>query len=223
PSTSITPDRFEINETQNSAKFIGSMPVNSGVTSLSLHTSSDQDWYRFQVQSSGVQTIRVKGDGTSGVVSFTFYDVTKGRERTINSTMVNGVATLNVDLRTGVNYFLHVRSPIGALTWYRLLFGNGGTAASAGQAVVASADGSGEEKNVWQEAKDERRRAADAFFRDDSATATAAAAFEPRRLETDAETSGRDDRRYGSGAALADAFFADDAFGERDYFDSLAA
>jgi hypothetical protein len=137
PATSLSPDRFESNEVQTAAKFLGYMG-NTSVTGLNLHKSTDLDWYRFQSTVTATQQIRVIADNNPGKATFTFYDVTASNPRTINATFVNGVATLNTSLRTGVNYFMKVTGVNGATVPYRILFGTGGSAASAGALAANS-------------------------------------------------------------------------------------
>ena len=129
--SSTGPDRFEANETQAAAKFVGYMG-NSTVDSLSLHTATDVDWYRFQTTIGGTRQIQIVAPGNPGKVTFTFYDVTASAPRTINATFVNGVATVNVSLRTGVNYFLKATGIGGATVPYQIVFGAGSSSSSAG-------------------------------------------------------------------------------------------
>jgi subtilisin family serine protease len=140
PSPPLGPDRFETNQTQSAAKFIGYMG-NTTVNSVSIHQDSDLDWYRFQSTVQTTQQIRVIADGNPGKVTFTFYDISANNPRTIAATFVNGVATLSVPLRTGVNYFLKVNGVSGATANYRVVFGTGSSSsASAASATVRSAE-----------------------------------------------------------------------------------
>ena len=132
--STLAPDRFESNETQSAAKFVGYVG-DTTINTLTLHSTTDQDWYRFQTTIQGTRKIQIIADNFPNKATFTFYDVSANNPRTINATFVNGVATLNVDLRTGVNYFLKVTGVSGATVPYRLVFGTGANAGSAGGAV----------------------------------------------------------------------------------------
>jgi subtilisin family serine protease len=134
PPAPLAPDRFETNETQSAAKFLGYMGSTT-VNTVSIHQPSDLDWYRFQSTVTTTQQIRVFADTNPGKITFTLYDVTNNAPRTIAATFVNGVATLNVSLRTGVNYFLKVNGLSGATAPYRIVFGAGAGSASAGDLV----------------------------------------------------------------------------------------
>jgi hypothetical protein len=136
PPTPLSPDRFEANETQGAAAFLGYMG-NTSVTSINIHQPSDLDWYRFRSTIQGTQQIRIYADGNPGKVTFTFYDVTQSAPRTIPATFVNGVATLNVSLRTGVNYFLKVNGVNNAAVHYRLVFGSGSSSNAASESPLA--------------------------------------------------------------------------------------
>lgn len=139
-SSSMTPDRFEANESQGAAKFIGSLG-NASVVNLNLHSSSDVDWHRFQSSIAGVRPIKIVSDDNPGKVTFTFYDVTASNPQTINATFVNGVATVNANLRTGVNYFLKVTGVGGAIVPYKVVVGTGTTIiSSAGDALGLKSD-----------------------------------------------------------------------------------
>jgi subtilisin family serine protease len=129
PASDPDPDRYETNESQAAAKFVGYMG-NATVSDLTIHQPSDLDWFRFQSTVQTTQQIRVIADGNPGKATFTFYDVSKNNPRTVPATFVNGVATVNVSLRTGVNYFLKVHGVNGAIAPYRLVFGSGSSGSS---------------------------------------------------------------------------------------------
>lgn len=110
-----TPDRFEANESQSAARFAG-VVQNTTLANLSLHTPTDVDWFRFQVSANLRLRIEITADRPVDGASITFMDVTRGRERSITATMVDGTAAVDVDVRAGVNYFLHANAagtPLG--------------------------------------------------------------------------------------------------------------
>ena len=114
-------DRFEPNETQAKAKYLGSFS-STVQADLSLHTTADLDWFRFNVAAVGIKRFEVRANVTNGA-KFTFYDFSVNRQRTLFSHFIGGAAVLDVDLRNGVNYFIKIEAAAGAPVTYSLRIG----------------------------------------------------------------------------------------------------
>lgn len=109
-------DRFENNESPLSAPFLGVLST-ARFNDLSLHQSSDSDWFRFQVEANGRYALSLSSLAPAGL-RITFFDVTKSRERTIVADLAGGAATIDVTLRSKVNYFVKIESPTGSILRY---------------------------------------------------------------------------------------------------------
>jgi hypothetical protein len=117
PPPSITADRYELNDTPATATNFGR--TNSiSQTNLTLHTTTDVDYYTFSPTKSGNYTVTVSPTQGTGTLSLT---VLNAQQTVIASgqSSTGGVA-LTVNLTSGQQYFLKVVSPNGSLFVYSL-------------------------------------------------------------------------------------------------------
>lgn len=113
-------DRVEPNGVSTKAYFLGNVQSQSEID-FSIHTPTDVDWIRFQA-TDDLYRIEVFGKDGQSIPQFTFHDVTKGKERDIDSENIAGVATVDVLLRSKVNYFLEIHGSNGDIFDYRVKF-----------------------------------------------------------------------------------------------------
>src|SRR5262245_30553026 len=123
-------DRFETNNTATTATNFGTVSSVSQ-TDLTLHNSTDVDYYSFTAASKGSFTVSVTHSQGSGTLSL----VGLNSKQTVlaSGQSQSGGVTLTVSLSSGQQYFVKVVSPSGGLFTYSLGLGkSGGGGGSAG-------------------------------------------------------------------------------------------
>jgi hypothetical protein len=113
----IGPDRYEVDDTMPTAHNFGTMS-SLNETGLTLHSSSDLDYYEFSPSAKSTYVVTLTATQGSGTLSLTAMDTSGTTLATSQST--NGVVTLNVSLSAGKMYCLKVSSPTSSLFMYNL-------------------------------------------------------------------------------------------------------
>jgi hypothetical protein len=121
----IGPDAFEPNNTVSTATNFGKLSSKSQ-TSLTLHTSTDVDYYTFVAASKGTYAVSITPTQGSGTLSLTVLNAQQAVLATGQSQ--TGGVTVSASLASGARYYIKVSSPTGSLFAYTLTIGT----ASAG-------------------------------------------------------------------------------------------
>src|SRR5262249_12932805 len=128
-TTTPAPDRFEADDTAATAANLGTVSSVSQ-TGLTLHTSTDVDYYSFTAATRGTFTVSVTPSQGSGTLSLASLDaqqtvLASGQSQT-------GGVKLSVSLASGKQYFVSVSSPTGSLFTYDLAIGKAGSGGGGG-------------------------------------------------------------------------------------------
>jgi hypothetical protein len=117
PPAAPPPDRFEANDSFASATNLGKF---NGVdhSGLGLHSSSDNDYFRFMVAKSGTFNISTVFSHAAGNIDLQIYDAQQRLMAQANSTTNNESITLNLTANT--TYFVRVLSVEGGVNSYDL-------------------------------------------------------------------------------------------------------
>ncbi|HJZ57436.1 MAG TPA: matrixin family metalloprotease, partial [Gemmataceae bacterium] len=119
----ISPDQFEPNNTTATATKLGTVSSVSQ-TGLTLHASTDVDYYAFTAAAKGTFAVSITPTQDSGTLSLTVLNaqqavLASGQSQT-------GGVTLSVNLASGQQYYLKVWSPTGGLSTYTLSMAKAG-------------------------------------------------------------------------------------------------
>jgi hypothetical protein len=131
----IGPDQFEPNNTAASAKNFGTV-TSVSQTGLTLHTTTDVDYYTATAGSKTTYTMTISPTQGSGILSLTVLNASQTVLASAQSQ--TGGVTLSVSLSSGQQFYVKVSSPSGGLFVYNLSIAKAG--ASGGS---ASGSGSG--------------------------------------------------------------------------------
>jgi hypothetical protein len=151
----IGPDQFEPNNTLASATNFGTV-TSVSQTGLTLHTSTDVDYYTAAAGSKATYTVTISPTQGSGILSLTVLNaqqtvLASGQSQT-------GGVSLSVSLSSGQRYYLKVYSPSGSLFVYNLSIAkagaSGGGGGGGGHRLVPSGD------FFWADGKEEEAPAA---------------------------------------------------------------
>jgi hypothetical protein len=125
----IGPDQFEPNNTAASATNFGSV-TSVSQTGLTLHTTTDVDYYTATAASKTTYTVTINPTQGSALLSLT---VLNAQQAVLASgqSATGGVA-LSVSLAAGQQYFVKVYSPSGSLFVYNLSIAKAGTSGGGG-------------------------------------------------------------------------------------------
>jgi hypothetical protein len=126
---SISPDRFETNNTTATATQFGTVSSVSQ-TGLTLHVSTDVDYYTFTAATKGTFTVSITPTQGSGSLSLSVLNaqqtvLASGQSQT-------GGVTLSVSLTSGQQYYVKVLSPTGGLFTYNLSLAKAGVTSTTG-------------------------------------------------------------------------------------------
>ncbi|MFZ5831091.1 MAG: matrixin family metalloprotease [Planctomycetota bacterium] len=143
PPPEIEADRFEVNDTMKAASNLARYSSVSE-TGLTLHTSSDVDYYRFRVSKSATYELAIRFNQSAGDLNLRVYDADQQFVAS-GATSADG-ESITLTLNARQNYYIRVDSPVGALNTYDLTVmksagggggGGGKSAASKGSATAA--------------------------------------------------------------------------------------
>jgi hypothetical protein len=130
----IGPDQFEPNNTVASATNFGTV-TSLSQTGLTLHTTTDVDYYTAAAGSKTTYTVTISPTQGSGILSLT---VLNAQQSVLASAQSGtGGVTLSVSLSSGQRYYVKVYSPSGGLFVYNL------SIARAGASGTSSGGGGG--------------------------------------------------------------------------------
>jgi hypothetical protein len=129
------PDRFEPNDTFATATQFGTL-TSLSQTNLTLHTSTDVDYYTFKAGSKGTYTVSITPASGSGTLALTVYNAQQTALATGQSS--SGGDSLSVTLTVGQQVYIKVWSPTGSLFTYNLSVGKsgGGATGASGKHLV---------------------------------------------------------------------------------------
>jgi hypothetical protein len=117
PPSGPVADRYEANDSFATAKNLGKFN-STGQTGLTLHSSTDSDYFRFNVAKSGTFNVGAIFSHSAGNIDLEIYDSQRRLIVGANSTSDNESITLN--LASNVDYFIRVFSPNGSPNSYEL-------------------------------------------------------------------------------------------------------
>src|SRR5262249_4784829 len=132
-SQTLTADRYEVNDTVATATKLGT--TNSwSQTGLTIHTSSDVDYYTFVAKTSGTFTVSLTLGQSGGNLDVSVHDA---QQRLVASgTSLTGNEAVSFSAVSGQRYYVEVFSPVGATNTYDLsiakLSGGGSTSTKGG-------------------------------------------------------------------------------------------
>jgi hypothetical protein len=111
------PDRFEYNDTPATGTNFGTL-TSLNQTGLTLHSSTDVDYYTFVAATRGTYVVSITPTQGSGILGLTVLDA----QQTVlaNGQSATGGITLSVSLAAGQQVFVRVSSPGGSLFTYNL-------------------------------------------------------------------------------------------------------
>jgi hypothetical protein len=127
----IGPDQFEPNNTAASAANFGTVTSVSRI-GLTLHTSTDVDYYTAVAGNKATYTVTVNPTQGSGMLSLAVLNA----QQTVlaSSQSQTGAVTLSVSLAAGQQYYVKVYSPSGGLFVYNLSIAKAGASGGGGAA-----------------------------------------------------------------------------------------
>jgi hypothetical protein len=137
--TGPTADRFESNDTFGGATNLGKFN-STGQAGLSLHSSTDSDFFKFTVAKAGTFNVGTIFSHAGGNLDLEIYNSQQQMIAGANSTTNNESITLNLAANT--TYFIRVFSPNGAVNTYDLSIakvggsGGGGKGGRAGDGTA---------------------------------------------------------------------------------------
>jgi hypothetical protein len=136
-------DRYEVNDAFASATNLGKFN-STGQSGLSLHTSSDSDYFRFNVAKSGTFNVTALFAHSDGNVDLEIYNAQRQFVAGSNSSTDNESITLN--LSANQDYYIRVFSPDGAVNDYDLSVaktggGGGGNGGGRGRRAQDGTEG----------------------------------------------------------------------------------
>ncbi|HKB38059.1 MAG TPA: matrixin family metalloprotease, partial [Gemmataceae bacterium] len=117
PPPPPSPDRFEMNNTVTTATNFGTVSSVSQ-TDLTLHNSTDVDYYTFTAANKGTFTVSITPSQGGGNLSLAVLNAQQTALASGQSS--TGGVTLSLSLATGQQYYLKVSSPTGSLLTYGL-------------------------------------------------------------------------------------------------------
>src|SRR5262249_12008090 len=117
PSSAPNPDQFEANDTTASATKLGT--TNSwSQTGLTIHSTSDVDYYTFVAKSSGPFKVSLTLAQANSTLDVAVYDA---QQRLLGSgASLTGNEAVSFSAVSGQSYFVKVFSPDGATNTYNL-------------------------------------------------------------------------------------------------------
>jgi hypothetical protein len=129
PPPPPAPDRFEANNTTTTATNFGAVSSTSQA-GLTLHSSTDVDYYTFTAATKGIFTVTVTPTQGSGTLSLAVLNV----QQTVlaSGQSQTGGVTLSVSLASGQQYYVKVASPSGSLFSYSLSIAKAGATGTTG-------------------------------------------------------------------------------------------
>lgn len=142
PPPAIVADIFENNDTVTAAKYLGKFNSNSQ-TGLTVHSSLDVDYMRFQVSKSGTFRIATSFTNANGNLDLMVYDSTQNVLATSATSFDTEAVTLS--LSAGKSYYVKVASPTGATNVYDLAIAKLGGKPSGSRSRRAHSMGDGTE------------------------------------------------------------------------------
>ncbi len=139
----VVNDRFENNNTQSRAAFLGNGP-GINVTGTSISSANDQDWYRFDVHRADTLDVRV--NAASGLATEMLILDSEGNEVATTS-RASGSSTATIDVEPGT-YFVQVRGD-GATGTYDLFVTPAASSATTVYYVNATDAGAPSENSYY--------------------------------------------------------------------------
>jgi Matrixin/Fibronectin type III domain/Bacterial pre-peptidase C-terminal domain len=138
PPPSLSPDRFEVNNTFATAKGLGRL-TSTSQSGLTVHTASDVDYLAFTAKSGGTFNVSIRFTNASGNLDLYVYDA---RQRLLASgTSIADNESVSLSCLSGKKYYVRVFSPDGGMNSYDLVIaraGAGGALADAPRSGPAS-------------------------------------------------------------------------------------
>jgi hypothetical protein len=133
PPTGPTADPYESNNTWTAARNLGKFNSNSQ-TGLSIHTTTDVDYYSFQVSKSGTFRISTQFVNANGNLDLVVFNAQQQVLATAATT--SDLESVTLSLSAGQTYFIKVSSPVSAINTYSLSVAklSGGRGRGGGQA-----------------------------------------------------------------------------------------
>jgi predicted Zn-dependent protease len=163
--TGPTADRYESNDTFGGATNLGKFN-STGQTGLSVHTSTDRDFFKFSVAKAGTFNVSTIFSHAAGNLDLEIYNSQQQLIAGANSTTNNESITLNLSANT--TYFIRVFSPSGATNTYDLAVskaggtGGGGKGGRAGDGTAGHPTFESEAEELAYHQHDVRHRDVDA-------------------------------------------------------------
>ncbi len=123
PPPLVLPDRYEPNNTVDTARGLGPLPSPYSLAGLTLHQVGDEDWFSFKVLNTGSYQVMASFDQIAGVGSSFFIavfnnDRTRLARASTSSNTGSGAVTVTARLVAGQRYYLRLLSPSGGLFKY---------------------------------------------------------------------------------------------------------
>ncbi|MFM6199465.1 MAG: T9SS type A sorting domain-containing protein, partial [Dolichospermum sp.] len=108
-------DGYEVNNTNTTATNLGQITGLRVIDNLSLHTSSDQDWFQFTIANAGRESdyVRIEFTHSLGDVDFKLYDL-NGIE-VGSSTSVDDAEEISLDGLAAGTYRVNIYGYNGAV------------------------------------------------------------------------------------------------------------
>jgi hypothetical protein len=130
PPPGPAPDRYEANDTVSTATNFGTL-TSLSQTDLTLHSSTDVDYYTFTAGSKGTFSVSVTPTQGSGTLGLT---VLNAKQTVLASGQSStGAVSESVTLASGQQYYIKVTSPTGSLFTYNVSVGKSGGGGGGGK------------------------------------------------------------------------------------------
>src|SRR5262249_167811 len=135
PPPTISPDKFEANNTSATATNFGTVSSVSQ-TGLTLDTASDVDYYTFVAGNKGTFTVSITPTHASGTLT----PAVLNAQQTVlaSSQSQTGAVTLSLSSASGQQYYIKVYSPSASLLTYSMGVAKSGGNTGAGKHLVVA-------------------------------------------------------------------------------------
>ncbi len=120
PTPTFAADRFEANNTTSAATNLGTLSGTSLTSDLTIHSSSDQDYFKFTTQNAGVSSNFVRIDYTQSVGDLDLQLLDAAGNVLATSGGVLGREDISLAGRTAGTYFVRIVGYSGSIGSYQL-------------------------------------------------------------------------------------------------------